>query len=304
MKWNIDDLPVFLAVKEKNGISAAARHLGMPKSSVSRTLSRLEENLEIRLFDRNTRDWRLTGEGEAFSQHALSILEQVALADDALLGMRSAPSGTLKVALPMAFSKEIIGGKLASFSGRYPDITLQITVAGHAVNLLTEDLDLAFMVGPIMDSEMISQKISDSNLIWVASSDYVATNPVGDHLADLKQHVTFCETRYQMTRLPVRSPTGRHFLDTSSLMSVNDAVILRDIVRQGGGVALLSELYCQKDLQSGRLVQLCASIIPEPRATIYAVRASRRLQMQKTKVFIDFVKDCVANYAKTNRASP
>ena len=70
MKWNTDHLPVFLAVAEIKGITGAASALDMPKSTVSRTLSRLEEDLDIRLFDRNTRQMRLTAEGELFHMHS------------------------------------------------------------------------------------------------------------------------------------------------------------------------------------------------------------------------------------------
>ena len=63
MKWNTDDLPVFLALCETQGVRAAATRLDMPKSTVSRCLSRLEENLDVRLIDRNTRQFRLTAEG-------------------------------------------------------------------------------------------------------------------------------------------------------------------------------------------------------------------------------------------------
>ena len=242
MKWNVDDLPIFLAVNDKQSISAAARHLGMPKSSVSRILNRLEDSLDIRLFDRNTRQMRLTAEGEIFVMHATTILDQVHLADATLSGIRHAPSGVLKVSLPMAFSREIIGGRLAEFSDQYPDITLQITVSAQPVNLLREDLDLAFMVGPIEDSELVGQQISDTPLIWVASTSYANKLTLAPKLSDLRPHLRFCERRYQTNRLPIRTPSGRQFLDTSHLMSVNDPVILRDIALQGGGVALLPRI--------------------------------------------------------------
>ena len=303
MKWNVDDLPVFLAVRDRQGISAAARQLGMPKSSVSRILNRLEDNLDIRLFDRNTRQMRLTAEGEVFALHATSILDQVHLTDAALSGMRHIPTGVLKVSLPMAFSREIIGGRLAEFSENYPDITLQISVGAHSVNLLREDLDLAFMVGPLENSELVGQKVSDTPLIWVASQTYSTGLTIGNKLSDLRPHLRFCERRYQTDRLPIRTPAGRQFLDTSHLMSVNDPVILRDIALRGGGVALLPRLYCENHIASGALIRLCDTLIPEPRATVYALTASRRLQPQKAHVFIEFVRSCIARYQQQHKTS-
>lgn len=299
MKWNIDDLPIFLAVLEHEGISAAARHLKMPKSTVSRTLSRLEDDMDIRLFDRNTRSFRLTAEGLSFAPHAQAIMEQAAAAQEAISGLRETPSGILKVALPMALSREVIGGKLAEFNSLYPDIILQVTVAPYTVDLFREDIDLAFMVGPIETSELSAHMISDSPLIWVSSPYYARQNHFDEKLTSLRPHLRFCESRYQTRKLSVKTAAGRQMLDTSQLTSINDPVILRDIVLQGGGVALLPELYCQPFIRRGQLIELCPTIIPEPRASIYAVTTTKRLRPAKADLFVDFVKNCISSYRET-----
>ena len=167
MKWNIDHLPVFLAVAEIKGITAAASALDMPKSTVSRTLSRLEEDLDIRLFDRNTRQMRLTAEGELFLTHAQLVMEQVETTNQALAGLRHIPSGVLKVSMPMAFSRDIVGPRLAQFREKYPEVILQIMVTPHTVNLLREDLDLAFVVGEQDMSDMVIRKRASNTLIAV-----------------------------------------------------------------------------------------------------------------------------------------
>src|SRR6056300_675965 len=104
MNWNVDAIPVFLAVAELQSITAAAARLGRPKSSVSRILARLEEQLGLTLFERNTRHVRLTDEGQNFLAHAQLIMEQVRAADNALSGLSGRPSGALTVTLPMAFA--------------------------------------------------------------------------------------------------------------------------------------------------------------------------------------------------------
>jgi len=296
MKWNTDDLPVFIALCEMQGIRAAAKRLGMPKSTVSRTLSRLEEGLDVRLVDRNTRQFRLTAEGEAFLTHAHLIGDQVRLANEAFAGLRQNPSGPLKVALPMAFSREVIGSKFAHFTQHYPEIRLDVVVTPYLVNLMREDFDVALVVGPIENSELISRTISDTPLIWVCARDYLSALGEGDEMGKLRQHVKFIESRYSTKRLALKTPKGRQYLDTTSAMQINDSIILRDIVSQGGGIGLLPELYCLDMLRSGHLIQLCPAIIPEARAQIIALTASRKLQPQKARLFIDFAKQAVADY--------
>ena len=298
MKWDINDLPIFLAVTQMKGIRAAADKLGMPKSTVSRTISRLEEQLDIRLFDRNTRQFRLTDEGTVFVNFAETIVDQAKQADAAMAGIRHLPTGQLKISMPMAFSREVIGGRLAEFHKRFPDITLELQVTSHAMNLLQEDLDVAFVVEPVESSDLIRQVISDTALIWVVSPDYLQEIDRPDSLASLVPHLKFCERRYQNTRLEVLTPKGVQTIDTTGLMSVNDPVILRDIALKGGGVALLPELYCRHYLENGRLAQICPSIKLQHSARIIALMAHRRLQPKKAQIMIDFVKDCLADYER------
>ena len=115
MKWNINDLPVFVAVAEMRGVTGAARRLNMPKSTVSRTLSRLENELEVRLFNRNTREFHLTAEGVVLYQHAQVVMDHIKATDEAVAGLRHTPSGALKVSMPMAFSRHIMGQHLVRF---------------------------------------------------------------------------------------------------------------------------------------------------------------------------------------------
>ena len=106
MRWTIDDVPVFVAVVDQNGVTAAARALGMPKSTVSKALSRLEEALGLRLIERNSRNLRVTGEGETFYRQAVLIMEQVREADAAMAGLNAVPSGRLVAALPPALCQD------------------------------------------------------------------------------------------------------------------------------------------------------------------------------------------------------
>ena len=123
MNWNVDHLPAFVAVADHGGISAAARHLAAPKSTVSRAVARLEEDVGLQLFVRGSKSLRLTHDGSQFYQHAIRILEQVDAASAELAGLSESPRGRLTVALPMAFGREIVGPHLTSFRAANPEIT-------------------------------------------------------------------------------------------------------------------------------------------------------------------------------------
>ena len=299
MNWNINDIPVFVAVSRLKSITAAATYLRMPKSSVSRALARLEEDLDVRLFDRNTRKMRLTTEGDAFLLHASAIMEQVDIAKEAVAGLRHEPRGTLNVSMPMAFSREVVGGRLLDFQTAYPDLSLQMLISSYQIDMLRENIDVAVSVGPITDSELIAQTLSDTKLIWVASRYYAKAHDWDDTLDCLRPHLKFCERRYQQPRFRLKTPRGWQTLDTESLPSITDPLILREMILRGGGVALLPELYCRHYINTGVLQQVCPGIETEMNATIYALTHSRRLQPQKARLFIDFLKECLSDYLKT-----
>ena len=301
MKWNTNDLPIFVAICEQGGITKASHKLELPKSTVSRSLTRLEDDLGIRLFDRNTRRLRLTSEGETLLGHAKVILEQVMATNEAIAGLKNLPSGLLKVSMPMGFSRDIIGGRLAEFNQIYPDIVLQVMVSPFNINMLTEDIDVAVSVGPIENSELIAHKVIESSLIWVASTEYVQKHNWENKMSNLLSHLKFCERRYQRELFLVKKSGGKQAIDMRNLMSVNDPVMLREIVRQGGGVALMPEMYCSKDLKNNRLKRVCNDIEPLQRATIYALTNSRRLEPQKTSVFINFLTQCTTDYGNLNQ---
>ncbi|MDB2389720.1 LysR family transcriptional regulator [Alphaproteobacteria bacterium] len=297
MKWNINDIPVFVAVAEHEGISLAARKLGMPKSSVSRAISRLEATLGLSLFDRNTRNLRLTDEGQVFLSHASLIVEQAEAASAALAGIQKRPSGNLTVAIPMAFSREIIGGRLAEFSDAYPDIKLDIRVVGHPVNLMTDHIDLSISPDVQEDSDLYCQTLMRTKLIWVSSPAYTELASVTADIASITAHMRFCEQRYLLRKMPIlfedNKVAPRRFLNCLGAMPVNDPVLLRETIKQGGGISFMPDIYCKSALASGELVQILPEIRLDMDATVSALYLRHRFVPQKIRAFIDFARECV-----------
>lgn len=293
MKWKIDDVPVFRAVVESAGISAAAEALGMPKSTVSTAISRLEQDLGIRLLDRNTRRMRLTGEGETFYRHCLLIMEQVDEADALMAGLTAMPAGRLTVALPGAFSQEILAPRLHEFRRRYPRVELDLIVTGHPVDVLRDQLDLAIVVGAQTDSELTQKTLLAGRLVWIASPDYLADTELGEGVDDLLAHIAICETRYALPRMPVRVSGEPAALSLASgVMRANDPVTVREAVLRGAGISFLPDRYCTQHLRRGELVEVFPNIQFEmSAATLSAVFPSRRLMSARLRVFLEFLEE-------------
>ena len=294
MKWNVDDLPCFVAVADLGGISPAARALNIPKSSISRTLSRLEDGLGLQLFVRGSRALRLTHDGTQFYRHAVLILEQVDAATAELAGLGETPRGLLTVSLPMAFGREIVGPRLSGFQRRYPDIRLDIRIGSGLPDPLREQIDVAVVVGTAPDSDLIQQRLIDAPLVWIADRRTAGSLPETfdpDHIGAFIQAV---ESRYAEGPLPVADADAVQTqidLDTTRMMQINDPLIVRDLVIANGGLSFAPLLYCNAALSSGALVRMYPDTRILRESSLSLLYPGHRLLPMKARVFIDFLKD-------------
>ncbi|MEC8127669.1 MAG: LysR family transcriptional regulator [Pseudomonadota bacterium] len=297
MKWNVDHLPAFVAVAEVGGISAAARRLGEPKSTISRAISRLEDDIGLQLFVRGPRSLRLTHDGGQFYQHAIRILEQVEAASAELAGLSETPRGTLTVALPMAFGREIVGPHLAGFQTDFPDVRLDLRIGSGQPDLIRDSIDMAVIVGSATDSDLIQQRLIDTPLIWIAApaiASALPENPTPDELASL---IGAVETRYGAAPVSVVDGAGAArdiALRRERMMQVNDPILLREFVRANGGLSFAPDLYCRAAIREGSLVQVYPHLQICQESSLSLLFPGRRLLPKKAQVFMSFLRDICA----------
>lgn len=291
MKWNIDDVPIFVAIVDHKGISAAAGQLGISKSTVSKSLTRLESALEIRLIERNSRNVRITHEGQVFYRHCQGILEQVDNTNAEMSGLAIRPSGKLVVALPIAFCREIVAPRLLQFQQQYPAINLEIIVTSHPVDLIRDQIDLAVTIGAQTDSELITRALYNSKLLLITSPDYAATHDLGDSAEALQAHLKICEKRYASNRFPIRIGNQSKTLDfTENTIKVNDPLSVREAIINGMGVSVLPDQYCHEAIRKQQLVRVYRSIsIDASASSLSVIYPSRRLLSSTTRAFLDFL---------------
>ena len=293
MKWNVDHLPAFVAVADHGGVSAAARILNLPKSSVSRTVARLEEDVGLQLFVRASRDLRLTHDGSQFYQHAVRILEQVHVASAELAGLSETPQGRLSVALPMAFGREIVGPHLAGFKRDFPDIQLDIRISSGRPDLIRDAIDVAVVVGSMENSDLIQQRLIETPLIWIASPQVAAQLPSSPNATTLHEWIQVAETRYSNIQLQLNSADdedGSSTLDPTRIMQVNDPLVVRDLVKAGSGLSFAPELYCKEALANGTLVQPYPSTPIHHESSLSLLYPGHRLLPKKSRAFISFLR--------------
>ncbi|NBS12375.1 MAG: LysR family transcriptional regulator [Gammaproteobacteria bacterium] len=287
---------IFVAVVRFGGITAAADTLAKPKSSVSRAISELENRLGVRLFDRNSRQLRLTTEGEQFYQQMSAIYDQVDEAFSQVQGLSGAPKGPLSVALPMAFGREVVGPRLADFMARYPQIELDVRLVSQHLDMIKAGVDLSVEVGPLAPSDYVAVSLVRLELILVGAPRSVAQLADPQDPECVAREIRLIETRYGQGQLSLTGPFGRRRLALQQVSRINDPLLIREAVRSGAGISILPSLYCEADLRAGHLQRVCDDAKVDPGSELLVMYPSRRFVNTKSQLFIQFLRETVETH--------
>ncbi|WP_421222056.1 LysR family transcriptional regulator [Aeromonas enteropelogenes] len=273
---------LFATVVEQGSFTRAAEVLGMPKSSVSQKISRLESRLGVRLLQRTTRRLSLTPQGEVYVEHCQGLLTLARSANLAMARLRSAPAGRVRITAPEATGTLLLGPILAEFRALYPEVVLELTLSDDQLDLVGEGYDLALRAAPLKDSSLICRRIGEVARYLVASPGYLARHGMPQRLAELAHHVCLVHTA-----LPVWPLQEGGWRPQGACVS-NSLLALRELALHDGGIALLPQHVCESGLASGKL-QKILPMIPIPTNPFYLIYPSREHLAPALRSLMDFV---------------
>lgn len=185
---SFEGIAEFVAVAESNGFSAAARHLGVSTSHVSRQVSALEARLATILLSRTTRQVKLTDAGTDYYVVCRELMDGLLQANESIQQQQVVLEGTLKISAAGEFAEQYIAPALIDFAEQHPNLNVDINFNTSMVNLVEEGIDFAIRYGRLTDSGLIARKLLERQLVAVASKDYLAMHGLPKHPQDLKQH--------------------------------------------------------------------------------------------------------------------
>lgn len=274
-----EDLVVFVAIVEHGGLSAAARGLGLPKSTVSRRLDRLETQLSVSLFARNHHRLILSPAGRGLIESARHALEALSAFASRARAVHAEPSGRLRVSLPLDLSG--YPGVWLDFVERYPRIAFEGNFDNRHVDVVREGFDLALRAGRGDDETLIARPVGTYALLAVASPDFVARHGRLGEPADLRR--TSCILLSPMRPRPGvpdrPEPPHRHIVVDEPHFALRAAI-------KGLGVAILPPPLVESSLASGDLVTVLDAYAPL-KVPLYAVYADRMAARAAVTIFIE-----------------
>lgn len=287
------ELTALVLSVEHDGFSGAARHLGVTASAVSKTVTRLEARLGVRLLSRSTRKLTLTPEGAAFVARGRRILAEMEDAEQEVMRFRATPSGVLRMNSLVAFGLHQLPPVLPEFLRRYPDIELDLAISDRLIDMVEEGADLAVRAGALPDSSLVARKICDIERMICASPAYLKKHGVPRTPDDLLRHnCLHIGGHPQLRRWPFDDPAGAdqvRIIEPRGTVIANNAESVLQLALLGVGVIRLGDMLVGEHVRAGRLVAVLTDVHHVEPVPLYALYPQARLRSSKVAAMVDFL---------------
>ncbi|OAJ52085.1 LysR family transcriptional regulator [Paraburkholderia ginsengiterrae] len=284
-------MAAFVKTVEVGSFATAASALNMSPQMIAKHVTWLESRLGTRLLNRTTRRQSLTDIGKAYYDRCKLVLADADWADSLADEAKGAPRGRLRVNAPVSFGTHRLTPVIARYLRQYPTVEVDLVLSDRFVDLVEEEFEAVFRVGPLVDSSFIARELAPFRLVACASPDYLRERGVPAVPTDLETHECLV---YASTSAPAVSEwrfvrgDENYQIDVKHRLRVNDAKALLVAALNGFGVAFIAEDLVGESLRSGRLVK----VLPDyetPSRPIHLIYHPDRRQTPKLKSFISAV---------------
>jgi DNA-binding transcriptional LysR family regulator len=289
---DFEGLAMFAKVAEERSFAAAARAMGISVATVSRGVTRLEERLGARLFNRTSRQLALTDFGLTLAERATRIYCEAEDVENAARELSSRPRGLIRLAVPMSFGLRWVAPILPPFFRLYPEVAIDLHLSDAVVDLVGDGFDAALRIAVLPDSSLVARKLCPVAPFIVASPAYLAEHGRPNHPRELDGHHCLgyaYRPRQDIWRFSNAAGEEETVTPTGPLRVTNvDALI--PTVLDGIGIAELPEFLASEYLADGRLEAILTDWTL-PKGGLYFVTPSARARPAKVEALADFLSD-------------
>ncbi|HET8597148.1 MAG TPA: LysR family transcriptional regulator [Castellaniella sp.] len=280
----------FLAVADAGSFSRAGDRLGIGRSAVSRSVQKLEAQLDARLFHRTTRSTSLTREGELFYENCRPGVERIVRALDEMRELRDGPPrGHLRIQAAPGFGRNVIAPLLRRFHADYPEITTELLLSQAPADLAGDRIDIAFRDGRLEDSDIVARQLIPMQRILCASPAYLATHGTPRTLGELDGHecIAFRAASGRLSDWEFKVDGVARAHRVAARHVFNDPDLIAQAVLEGRGLAQLPGYLACGPLREGRLSACLAQHAPDEGGH-YLCYLSRKHLPARIRVFADY----------------
>lgn len=299
---DFDSVRIFVDVMKQGSFAAVARQRDRDPSAISRSIAALESELGFRLFQRTTRKLAPTEAGNEYYARVQNLIGEFERAGEAAMDLVSLPTGTLRVTACTSFGQRVLAPILPKLRSQYPNLTIDLVLADHHVDMVEEQIDIAVRFGSRPEGEFTASKLVPRRFQVCASPAYIDKYGQPSHPSDLESLdcLLFSMPGYRSawkfrdaSNEIIKVPVSGHLL-------VSHGVTMTACAVAGLGPSLLPDWLCRDEIADGSLIDL----FPEYECTAtdfntaaWLVYPSHGCLPTKVRVFVDFLRAEVSGTA-------
>lgn len=287
----LPEMAIFVMVAEQESFSRVGKKLNIAPSSISRSISKLENALATKLLERTTRKVHLSNDGKEVYDLCRKMLNSAKSAVDAAQSKQDGASGVLRIAAPKAFSKQVLAEIVLDFLAENPLITVKLKVADHFVDPVSEEVDLVIRLTNQPVQGLVSRVLTQTNLLLCASPEYIAEHGMPMHPNDLQHHqcITLGEDNKD-SRWTLTKDKQSIEIASNGRFAVNHTEIRKESVLRGIGISVFPDFSIDNELNKGIVVPVLPDwhIDGNYQGMVVAQYTQSRFVPKKIRKFIEF----------------
>ena len=298
---DFEALAIFAKVVEMRSFAGAASELGLSKATVSKAVTRLEERLGARLFNRTSRRLALTDAGQRLSERATRLLMDGEAAESEALAQSAVPRGLVRLAVPMTFGVNVIAPLLPEFLSTYPEVSIDLHLSDAMVDLIGEGCDAGVRIARLPDSSLVARRLCGMTRYTVATPAYLKTYGRPTHPMHLAQHRCFGYAYLSTAGVwhYVNAAGEQATVRPSGQLRVNNGEAILPSLLAGLGIADLPDFIVNEAIADGRL-EVILKNWKQPEGAVHLVMPPGGPRPARVEVLADYL---AAKLGRTKRAS-
>lgn len=290
----LPDLATFILIVQEGSFTAAAKKLDITPSALSKLITRLEKSLSAKLFERTTRRLVITQTGQRVYEQSVLMVNAAQQAIDASTADHQEPAGSLTVSAPEAFLFSVLQPFVIPFLQQYPDIQLKLRAVDGEVDLIKDNIDVAFRLTDKPDERLVLKEICKTNLVLCASPDYLQQRGTPYHPEELKEHdcLYLAETGKDNIWTFIQNDTV-FSVEVNGRYALNHSQMRLNGVKSGLGIGIFHDFVVKDAIESGDVVRVLEPwmIQSNYHGAIVMQYVQTQFMPLRLRVFIDFMAD-------------
>ncbi len=290
--YSLDDMRYFCTVARCGSFKQASDILGIPQSTLSRRIARLEQDLQLRLLNRDAHKVQLTLTGQQYFDRCYHLFDELDGIAVSLHQDKHQAKGKIRVAASVNFGRHVLAQHFNTFLQQYPNIHLDLRLSSQRIDIEEAAIDIAFRVGEHCTDHWIGRHLTDINFV-ICGSAKMDTRTLHTPTDLSKFPLLVCH--------PMSSWSLRH-THTDELFScepgrntrleVDDIAVLTRAIRDGLGIGLVPDYYAHPLIERGELKHLLPEWSSQPRVCQMLYR-DRNNMPYRVRLLIDFMLTCL-----------